>query len=123
MRDLDLLPRELIASPTTFDVVLHHRSVFSPKDEEWPKNSGRSPTQVLHETQEAATRTVGINAHSGKLDLDGPVPDRRRNILSFQQGKVNLRVRGMIAEYTEEVRRRWKSKGKLEKLLERFGKC
>lgn len=68
MRDLDLFPTELIASPTTFDVVLHHRSVFSPKDEEWPKNSGRSPTQVLHETQEAATRTVGINAHSGKLE-------------------------------------------------------
>jgi len=38
-------------------------------------------------------------------------------------GKVNFRVRGMIAELIEEVRRRWKSKGKLVKLLERFGKC
>jgi hypothetical protein len=38
-------------------------------------------------------------------------------------GKVNFRVRGMIAEYTEEVRRRRKLKGKLVKLLERSGKC
>jgi hypothetical protein len=38
-------------------------------------------------------------------------------------GKVNFRVRGMIAQYTEEVRRSWKLKGKSVKLLERFGKC
>lgn len=35
------------------------------------ENSGRSPTQVLHEMQEAATPTVGFKAQSGKLeDLD-----------------------------------------------------
>lgn len=35
MRDLDLVAPELIASKAHFDVVLHHRSVFSPKDQEW----------------------------------------------------------------------------------------
>ena len=35
MRDRDLVPPELEADAGKFDVVLHHRSVFSPKDQEW----------------------------------------------------------------------------------------
>lgn len=35
MRDLDLVPPELEADGTRFDVVLHHRSVFSPQDQDW----------------------------------------------------------------------------------------
>jgi ATP-dependent DNA helicase RecG len=35
MRDLDLVPPELIADANKFEIVLHHRSVFSPKDQEW----------------------------------------------------------------------------------------
>jgi len=35
MRDLDLIPPDLTAEPTKFEIVLHHRSVFSPKDQEW----------------------------------------------------------------------------------------
>jgi ATP-dependent DNA helicase RecG len=35
MRDLDLVPPELVVDATKFEIVLHHRSVFSPKDQEW----------------------------------------------------------------------------------------
>jgi ATP-dependent DNA helicase RecG len=35
MRDRNLVPPEIQADATMFDMVLHHRSVFSPKDEEW----------------------------------------------------------------------------------------
>jgi len=35
MRDLDLVPPDLTADATRFEIVLHHRSVFSPKDQEW----------------------------------------------------------------------------------------
>jgi ATP-dependent DNA helicase RecG len=35
MRDRDLVPPELQADAGKFDIVLHHRSVFSPKDQEW----------------------------------------------------------------------------------------
>ncbi len=37
MRDRDLVPPELYADASKFDIVLHHRSVFSPKDQEWLK--------------------------------------------------------------------------------------
>lgn len=35
MRNLDLVPPELTADASKFEIVLHHRSVFSPKDQEW----------------------------------------------------------------------------------------
>jgi len=35
MRGLDLVPPELTADISKFEIVLHHRSVFSPKDQEW----------------------------------------------------------------------------------------
>src|SRR6185312_12668696 len=35
MRDRDLVPPELKSSPNRFEIGLHHRSIFSPKDQEW----------------------------------------------------------------------------------------
>jgi len=35
MKDLDLVPPELNADGMTFDVILHHKSVFSARDQEW----------------------------------------------------------------------------------------
>ncbi|CAN5530120.1 hypothetical protein BH10ACI4_BH10ACI4_34230 [soil metagenome] len=35
MRDRDLVPPELKSSAARFEVGLHHRSIFSPKDQEW----------------------------------------------------------------------------------------
>ena len=35
MRDRDLVPPELKSSGTRFEIGLHHRSIFSPKDQEW----------------------------------------------------------------------------------------
>jgi ATP-dependent DNA helicase RecG len=35
MRDSDLVPPEIKTEPTSFELILHHRSVFSPKDQEW----------------------------------------------------------------------------------------
>jgi ATP-dependent DNA helicase RecG len=35
MSAVDLVPPELVVDAEKFDIVLHHRSVFSPKDQEW----------------------------------------------------------------------------------------
>ncbi len=35
MRDRDLIPPEIDVDASKFDLVLHHKSVFSPKDQEW----------------------------------------------------------------------------------------
>ena len=35
MRDRDLVPPEIETDSAKFDLVLHHKSVFSPKDQEW----------------------------------------------------------------------------------------
>lgn len=52
MRDLDLVPPELEADTSKFAIVLHHRSVFSPKDQEWllaygPYNLSRDEQRVV----------------------------------------------------------------------------
>jgi ATP-dependent DNA helicase RecG len=41
MRELDLVPPDLEVTPDQFAVVLHHRSVFAPKDQEWLRAYGR----------------------------------------------------------------------------------
>ena len=52
MRDRDLMPPELHVDGSKFDITLHHRSVFSPKDQEWlaayaPYNLSRAEQRAV----------------------------------------------------------------------------
>ncbi len=60
MRDQDLVPPEVEANGTRFDIILHHRSVFSPKDQEWLK--AYSPYNLSRDEQRAIL--LGRDGHS-----------------------------------------------------------
>ena len=67
MRDRDLVPPELDADATKFDLVLHHRSVFSPKDQEWLK------AYSLYNLSRDEQRTILLGREGNLLSMNAIV--------------------------------------------------